>query len=105
MCGELRKLGLTASASMVGRLLSAAGVGPAPRCSGPTWRQFLGSQAPSILACAFFTVETAFLRRYYVMFFFELVQLAQSRRESERRLVPQQRAISGLPRPWATSGS
>jgi putative transposase len=54
----------------------SAGLGPAPRRSGPTWRGFLRAQAASIVACDFFTVETAFLRRYYVLFFIEL----QSRR-------------------------
>jgi hypothetical protein len=43
---------------------------------GPSWREFLRRQAASIVACDFFTVETAFLRRYYVLFFIEL----QSRR-------------------------
>jgi putative transposase len=42
---------------------------PAPRRSAPGWREFLRSQAASIVACDFFTVETVFLRRYYVLFF------------------------------------
>ena len=41
-----------------------AGLGPAPRRSAPTWREFLSAQAAGIVACDFFTVETAFLRRY-----------------------------------------
>ena len=32
-----------------------------------TWTEFLHSQAA--VACDFFTVDTAFLRRYYVLFF------------------------------------
>src|ERR671934_40486 len=39
------------------------------RRSGPSWREFLRSQAASIVACHFFTVESLFLRRYYVLFF------------------------------------
>jgi putative transposase len=74
--GELSKLGLSVSPSTVRRLLARAGLGPAPRRSGPSWREFLRAQAASIVACDFFTVETAFLRRYYVLFFIEL----QSRR-------------------------
>ena len=70
--GELRKLGLSVSPSTVRRLLARAGLGPAPRRSGPSWREFLRAQAASIVACDFFTVETAFLRRYYVLFFIEL---------------------------------
>ena len=38
---------------------------------GPSWREFLQAQAASIVACDFFTVETLFLRRYYVLFFIE----------------------------------
>jgi transposase InsO family protein len=52
--------------------LLAAGLTPAPRRIGPSWRQFLRQQAASVLACDFFTVETITLRRYYVLFFIEL---------------------------------
>ena len=74
--GELAKLGLRVSPSTVRRVLAGAGLGPAPRRAGPTWREFLRQQAAGIIACDFFTVETALLRRYYVLFFIEL----QSRR-------------------------
>jgi putative transposase len=67
--GELAKLGLRVSPTTVRRLLARAGVGPAPRRSGPGWREFLRAQAESIVACDFFTVESVFLRRYYVLFF------------------------------------
>jgi len=67
--GELAKLGLRVSPTTVRRLLARAGLGPAPRRSGPGWRDFLRTQAPSIVACDFFTVESVLLRRYYVLFF------------------------------------
>jgi Reverse transcriptase (RNA-dependent DNA polymerase) len=51
------------------RRLVRAGLGPAPRGSGPGWREFLRAQAASIVACDFFTVESVLLRRYYVLFF------------------------------------
>jgi putative transposase len=70
--GELSKLGLPVSPSTVRRLLAKAGLGPAPRRSGPSWREFLRAQAASVVACDFFTVETALLRRHYVLFFIEL---------------------------------
>src|SRR5215218_2944648 len=69
ICGELGKLGFRVSPTSVRRLLARARLGPAPRREGPTWREFLRAQAASIVACDFFTVETMFLRRYYVLFF------------------------------------
>jgi putative transposase len=51
------------------RLLSRAGLEPAPRRGGPSWREFLRAQAASVIACDFFTVETILLRRFYVLFF------------------------------------
>jgi putative transposase len=72
IAGELLKLGLRVSPSTVRRLLLAAGFEPAPRRSGPSWREFLRQQAASMLACDFFTVETISLRRFYVLFFIEL---------------------------------
>ena len=70
--GELRKLGLRASATTVRTLLRAARAGPAPRRTGPTWTEFLRAQADGIIACDFFTVETAWLRTLYVLVFIEL---------------------------------
>jgi putative transposase len=67
--GELVKLGLRVSPTTIRRLLARAGLGPAPRRSGPGWREFLRAQAASIVACDFFTVESVVLRRYYVLFF------------------------------------
>src|SRR6059058_5806567 len=69
IAGELAKLGFSVSPSTVRRLLACAGLGPAPRRSGPSWREFLQAQAASIVACDFFTVESPFLRRYYALFF------------------------------------
>jgi hypothetical protein len=42
-------------------VLRQAGVDPAPRRTGPTWKQFLTAQARGILACDFFTVDTVLL--------------------------------------------
>jgi len=67
--GELGRLGLRVSPTTVRRLLARAGLGPAPRRSGPGWREFLRAQAASIVACDFFTVESVLLRRYYILFF------------------------------------
>jgi transposase InsO family protein len=72
IAGELLKLGLRVSPSTVRRILLANQLGPAPRRSGPSWRQFFRQQAASMLACDFFTVETLSLRRFYVLFFIEV---------------------------------
>jgi putative transposase len=47
------------------------GVDRAPRRTGPTWKQFLSAQPRCILAGDFFTVDTVFLKRIYVLFFVE----------------------------------
>jgi transposase InsO family protein len=70
--GELVGLGYPVAASTVWKILHQAGVDPAPRRSGPTWKQFLTAQAHTILACDFFTVDTVFFKRLYVLFFLEL---------------------------------
>jgi putative transposase len=70
--GELRKLGIRVSATTIRTLLRTARAGPAPRRSGPTWTDFLRVQAEGIIACDFFTVETAWLRTLYVLVFIEL---------------------------------
>jgi len=70
--GELRKLGILIGATTIRSILRRAGVGPAPRRDGPTWTEFLRAQAEGTWACDFFTVETAWLRTLYVLFFIEL---------------------------------
>ena len=65
--GELVGLGHPIAASTVWTILKKAGLDPAPRRSGPTWRQFLAAQAHAILAVDFAHVDTVFLRRLYVL--------------------------------------
>jgi putative transposase len=69
--GELTKLGLAVAPSTVWEILRAAGIDPAPRRSGPTWRQFLHTQASGILAVDFLHVDTVLLNRLYVLVFIE----------------------------------
>jgi putative transposase len=66
--GELAGLGYPLAASTVWSILKRAGVDPAPRRSGPSWRQFLTAQAHGILATDFFCVDTLLLHRLYVLF-------------------------------------
>ncbi|MGH2656079.1 MAG: IS3 family transposase [Actinomycetota bacterium] len=70
--GELRKLSIRISATTVRTVMRSAGLPPAPRRGGPTWRAFIRAQAHGIVACDFFTVETAWLRTLYVLFFIEV---------------------------------
>src|SRR5207253_2142458 len=61
---------------------------------GLSWRQFLRTQAQSMLAVDFFTVETVSLRRLYVLFYIELgsrrVQLAGCTPNPDSAWVTQQ---------------
>ena len=55
----------------VWEILHSAGIGPAPRRSGPGWRQFLRAQAAGIVAADFLHVDTVLLKRIYVLVFVE----------------------------------
>ena len=70
--GELQGVGIVVSATTIRTILRRAGLGPAPRRGGPTWRQFLSAQAKGIVACDFFTVETVFLKTLYVLVFMHI---------------------------------
>jgi putative transposase len=70
--GELAKLGIRVSATTIRTLLRTARLGPAPRRTGPSCTQFFRAQAQGVIACDFFTVETAWLRTLYVLLFIEL---------------------------------
>jgi putative transposase len=70
--GELCRLGYGIGASTVWTILHRAGVAPAPVRSAVSWRQFLRTQAKGVLAVDFFTVDTVFLKRLYVLFVIEV---------------------------------
>jgi transposase InsO family protein len=70
--GEMVVLGMPLSASSVWNVLHRHRIEPAPRRAGVSWQEFLRQQANAILECDFFTVETLWLRRLYVLFFIEL---------------------------------
>jgi putative transposase len=67
MQGELVRLGHRIAASTVWQILHDADIGPAPRRSGPTWRQFLTAQAQAVLAVDFVHVDTVLLSRIYTL--------------------------------------
>src|ERR1019366_6264881 len=67
--GELQKIGIDISATSIRRITAPK------RRAGPkrdTWRQFMRSQASSIIACDLFTVESVGLKTLHVLFFIEL---------------------------------
>ena len=67
MQGELVRLGHQIAASTVWQILHDAGIDPAPRRAGPTWKQFLTAQARGLLAADFVHVDTVVLRRLYAL--------------------------------------
>ena len=62
----MASLRVKVAASTVWEILKASGIDPAWR-TGPTWSQFLRSQAEAILACDFFTVDLLDGTRAYVL--------------------------------------
>ena len=67
--GELLKLGYTVSATTIRSILRRAHVPPAGRRSELTWKQFLAAHAETLVATDFFSVDTVFLKRLYVLMF------------------------------------
>jgi putative transposase len=64
--------GFSVSATTVRTWLRNAGVGPVGTRRGMTWKEFIRTHRQSVLAVDFFTVETIWLQRLYVLFFIEL---------------------------------
>ncbi len=72
--GELLKLGYDIARSTIRDVLKQRRVPPAPKRSkhGSNWRTVLAHYKDEMVACDFFTVETAWLKTVYVLFFIEL---------------------------------
>ena len=90
------------------RSLREAGLSPAAARARLCWREFLRAHAESMIACDFFTVETLWLGRLYVLFFVELgtrrVHLAGYSANANGRWTAQQArqfawSVSERPRP------
>jgi putative transposase len=73
--GELQSLGISLSATSVRAILARHRLPPAPQRDQLSWRDFLRQHAATTLACDFFTVETAWLKRIYVISFISLESL------------------------------
>jgi transposase InsO family protein len=90
--GELKTLGVTVSRGSIANVLRRHRLPPAPRRAGPSWTEFLRAQAHGIVATDFFTVDSVWLRRYYVLFVVEL----------QRRVVHVLGVTASPNGPWVT---
>jgi putative transposase len=66
------------------------GIEPAPGRARLSWREFLRQQGADIVECDFFTIDTIWLRRFYVFFF---IELERRRGAHRRRHRPSQRSL------------
>jgi putative transposase len=69
--GELARLGYRIGASTIWKILHRAGIDPSTRRAGPSWAEFLHTQAHTILACDLFHLDSITLRRLYAFFVIE----------------------------------
>ena len=99
--GELARIGVALAPSSVWAILHRHNVDPSPMRAGPSWKEFLRSQASSALACDFFTVDAVLLKRLYVLFFIELRHPTGARDRGHRQ---SDRFLGGPageePEPW-----
>ena len=92
--GELKGLAVVVSATTVKKVLLEHQLCPAGKRGGPSWQEFLRAQAHSMMAVDFFSVETVWLQRLYVLFFIEIgsrrVHLSGCTAHPDREWVTQQ---------------
>ena len=88
------KLGHRVAATTIRSVLLAAGVPPSGRRSQLTWKQFLTAHAETLIAADFFSVDTIFFKRLYVLIYVHLasrrVLLASCTSEPNTTWVTQQ---------------
>jgi putative transposase len=70
--GELLRLGYSVAASTLWKILRAAGINPTSDRTGPSWSEFIRSQAKGVIATDFACVDTALLRRCHILFVIEV---------------------------------
>jgi len=69
--GEMRRLEHRIAASTVWKILRDAGREPTPNRTGPSWCEFITSQAHALVATDFFRLDAVTLRRFHALFFIE----------------------------------
>jgi putative transposase len=70
--GELLKLGHTVAATTIRSVLLQAKISPSPRRAQLSWKQFLAAHAQTLVATDFFSVDTIFFKRLYVLVYMHL---------------------------------
>ena len=70
--GELIKLGHTVAATTIRSILLAARIPPSGRRAGLSWKQFLAAHAETLVAADFFSVDTIFFKRLYVLIYMHM---------------------------------
>jgi transposase InsO family protein len=70
--GELIKVGHVVAATTIRSVLLRGGIPPAGRRSELTWKQFLAAHAETLIAADFFSVDTVFFKRLYVLIYVHL---------------------------------
>jgi hypothetical protein len=93
-CAELLNLGHQIAATTIRSVLLAVGVLPSGRRSQLTWKRFLTAHAETLVAADFFSVDTIFFKRLYVLIYVHLasrrVLLASCTSEPNAAWVTQQ---------------
>ena len=92
--GELLKLGHTVAATTIRSVLLRAGIPPTGLRSQLSWKQFLAAHAETLVAADFFSIDTIFFKRLYVLMYMHLatrrVLLASCTSEPNAAWVTQQ---------------
>jgi putative transposase len=70
--GELLKLGHPVAVITIRSALLRAGIPPSGRRAQPSWKQFLSAHAQTLVAADFFSVDTVFFKRLYVLIYIHL---------------------------------
>ncbi len=70
--GEFLKLGRTVAATTIRSVLVAAGIPPSSRRAQLSWKQFLAAHAQTLVVADFFSLDTVFFKRLYVLIYMHL---------------------------------